>query len=72
MFYADIMVPSQRYADVIGNGRGFVKVYPMLRNNESIHALDDFVKKVGIAKTLLCDNNTTMDRWSEGKKQVRK
>ncbi len=59
MFYADIMesrvlsLESQRYAHVIGNGRGFAKVYPMERKNESIHALDNFVKKVGISETLL-------------------
>ncbi|KAI2509672.1 hypothetical protein MHU86_4792 [Fragilaria crotonensis] len=54
MFYADIMEPkiksidSQRYAHIIGNGRGYTKAYPMERKNESIYALDDFVKKVGI------------------------
>jgi hypothetical protein len=78
MFYADIMEPkvlsleSQRYAHIIGNGRGFVKVYPMAKKNESIHALDDFVKKVGIPETLLCDNDSTMEGWGEWKKRVRK
>jgi hypothetical protein len=78
MLYADIMEPkvlsleSQRYTHVIGNGRGFAKVYPMERKNESIHALDDFVKKVGIPETLLCDNDTTMEGWREWKKRIRK
>jgi hypothetical protein len=78
MFSADIMEPkvlsleSQRYAHVIGNGRGFAKVYPMDRKNESIYALDDFVKKVGIPETLLCDNNTTMEGWREWKKRIQK
>ena len=78
MFYADIMEPkvksleSQRYAHIIGNGRGFTKAYPMERKNESIYALDDFVKKVGIPETLLCDNDATMEGWSEWKKRIRK
>ena len=78
MFYADIMEPkvlsleSQRYAHVIGNGRGFANVYPMERKNESIYALDDFAKKVGIPETLLCDNDTTMEGWREWKKRIRK
>ena len=78
MFYADIMEPkvlspeSQHYAHIIGNGRGFVKVYPMAKKNESIHALDDFVKKVGIPEALLCNNDSTMERWGEWKKLVQK
>ena len=78
MFYADIMEPkvksleSQRYAHIIGNGRGFTKAYPMEKKNESIHALDDIVKKVGIPETLLCDNDATMEGWSEWKKRIRK
>jgi hypothetical protein len=45
MFYVDIMEPkvlsleSQRYAHVIGNGCGFVKVYPMARKNKSFNLL---------------------------------
>jgi hypothetical protein len=71
--YADIMeskvksLESQRYAHIIGNGRGFTKAYPMERKNESIHVPDDFVKKVGIPETLLCDNDATMEGWSEWK-----
>jgi hypothetical protein len=63
MFYADVMEPKiksvdlQRYAHIIGNGRGFSKAIPMERKNESIYELDDFVKKVGIPETLLCDND---------------
>ena len=78
MFYADIMEPkvksleSHRYAHIIGNGRGFCKAYPMERKNESIYALDDFVKKVGIPEVLLCDNDATMEGWSEWKKRIRK
>ncbi len=78
MFYADIMEPkvksleSQRYAHIIGNGCGYTKAYPMEKKNESIHALDDFVKKVGIPETLLCDNDATMEGWSEWKKRIRK
>jgi hypothetical protein len=79
MSYADIMEPkvksleSQRYAQMIGNGRGLSKPYPMdTRKNESIYALDDFVKKVGIPETLLCDNDATMEGWSEWKKRIRK
>jgi hypothetical protein len=78
MFYADIMEPkvlsleSHRYAHVIGNGRGFTKVYPMERKNESIYALDDFVKKDGIPETLLCDNDPTMEGWKEWKKRIRR
>jgi hypothetical protein len=70
-FYADIMEPkiksidSQRYAHIIGNGRGYTKAYPMERKNESIYALDDFVKKVGIPEVLLCDNDATMEGWGE-------
>ncbi|KAI2492429.1 hypothetical protein MHU86_22109 [Fragilaria crotonensis] len=77
MFYADIMEPkiksidSQRYAHIIGNGRGYTKAYPMERKNESIYALDDFVKKVGIP-VLLCDNDATMEGWGEWKKRIRK
>jgi hypothetical protein len=44
----------------------------MERKNESIYALDDFVKKVGIPETLLCDNDTTMEGWREWKKRIRK
>ena len=50
-FYADIMeskvmsIDSHKYAHLIGNGRGFCKVYPMERKNETIHSLDDFVKR---------------------------
>ena len=78
MFYADIMEPkvksleSQRYAHIIGNGRGFTKAHPMERKNESIYALDDFVKKVGIPETLLCDNDATMEGWRKWKKRIRK
>ena len=78
MFYADIMEPkiksvgSHRYAHIIGNGRGYTKAYPMERKNESIYALDDFVKKVGIPEALLCDNDATMEGWSEWKKRIRK
>ncbi|KAI2507886.1 hypothetical protein MHU86_6544 [Fragilaria crotonensis] len=78
MFYADIMEPkiksidSQRYAHIIGNGRGYTKAYPMERKNESIYALDDFVKKVGIPEVLLCDNDATMEGWGEWKKRIRK
>ena len=78
MFYVDIMEPlvlsleSQRYAHVIGNGRSFAKVYPIERKNKSIYALDDFVKKVGIPETLLCNNDTTMEGWREWKKRIRK
>jgi hypothetical protein len=77
-FYADIMEPkvksidSHKYAHVIGNGRGFTKVYPMERKNESIHSLDEFVKKVGVPETLICDNDTTMEGWSEWRKRIRK
>ncbi|KAI2496583.1 Reverse transcriptase (RNA-dependent DNA polymerase) [Fragilaria crotonensis] len=76
MFYADIMEPkiksidSQRYAHIIGNGRGYTKAYPMERKNESIYALDDFVKKVGIPEVLLCDNDATMEGWGEWKKRI--
>jgi hypothetical protein len=54
MFYADIMEAkikssgSHRYAHVIGNVRALTKAYPMERKNESIYALDDLLKKVGI------------------------
>ena len=72
MYYADIMeskvesLDSQRYAHVIDNGRGFTKAYPMLeRKNQSFYTLDNFVKKVGIPKVLLCDNDSTMVGWSE-------
>jgi hypothetical protein len=58
-------VNSQRYAHIIGNGHGYSKAYPMDRKNESIYALDDFVKKVGIPEVLLCDNDATMEGWSE-------
>ena len=77
-FYADIMEPkvksidSHKYAHVIGNGRGFTKVYPMERKNESIHSLDEFVKKIGVPETLICDNDTTMEGWSEWRKRIRK
>ena len=37
-----------------------------------IYALDDFVKKVGIPEILWCDNDATMEMWSEWKKRVRK
>jgi hypothetical protein len=67
MCCADIMEPkiksigSHQYAHVIGNGRGYTKAYPMERKNESIYALDDFIKKVGIPEVLLCDNDATME-----------
>jgi hypothetical protein len=35
------------------------------RENESIYALDNFIKKVGIPEVLLCDNDATMEGWSE-------
>ncbi|KAI2508452.1 hypothetical protein MHU86_5979 [Fragilaria crotonensis] len=69
MFYADIMEPkiksidSQRYAHIIGNGRGYTKAYPMERKNESIYALDDFVKKVEFQK--YCCAITT-PQWKDG------
>ena len=44
----------------------------MERKNESIYALDNFVKKVGIPEILLCDNDATTEGWSEWKKRVRK
>ncbi|KAI2509777.1 hypothetical protein MHU86_4630 [Fragilaria crotonensis] len=44
----------------------------MERKNESIYALDDFVKKVGIPEVLLCDNDATMEGWGEWKKRIRK
>ena len=78
MFYADIMEPkiksigSHRYAHVIGNGRGYTKAYPMERKNESIYALNDFIKKVGIPELLSCDNDATMEGWSKWKKRIRK
>ena len=78
MFYADIMEPkiksigSHRYAHVIGNGQGYTKAYPMERKNESIYALDDFIKKVGIPELLSCDNDATMEGWSKWKKRIRK
>ncbi|KAI2503562.1 Reverse transcriptase (RNA-dependent DNA polymerase) [Fragilaria crotonensis] len=65
-------IDSQRYAHIIGNGRGYTKAYPMERKNESIYALDDFVKKVGIPEVLLCDNDATMEGWGEWKKRIRK
>ena len=77
-FYADIMEPkiksidSHRYIHIIGNGKGFTKCYPMERKNESIHALDEFVKKIGVPETLISDNDTTMEGWSEWKKRIRK
>ena len=43
----------------------------MERKKESIYALDDFVKKVGIQEMLLCNNDATME-GSEWKKWVRK
>jgi len=76
-FYADIMEPkiksvdAQNFAHIIGNGHGYTKVYPMERKNESIYALDDFVKKVGIPEVLLCDNDTTMEGWNEWKRRIR-
>ena len=78
MFYADIMEPKirsidlQRYAHIIGNGRGYTKAFPMQRKNESIYVLDDFVKKVGIPEVLLCNNDSTMEGWGEWKKRIRK
>ena len=77
-FYADIMeskvtsIDSHKYAHVIGNGRGFCKVYPMEHKNESIHSLDDFVKKVGIPEILISDNDSTMEGWKEWKQRIRK
>jgi hypothetical protein len=77
-FYADIMeskvksIDSHSYAHVIGNGRGFCKVYPMEHKNETIHSLDDFVKKVGVPEILICDNDSTMEGWGEWKKRIRK
>jgi hypothetical protein len=44
----------------------------MERKNKLIYALDNFVKKVGIPEILLCDNDATMEMWSEWKKRVRK
>ncbi|KAI2504177.1 hypothetical protein MHU86_10291 [Fragilaria crotonensis] len=49
-----------------------VRAYPMERKNETIYALDDFVKKVGIPEVLLCDNDATTEGWSEWKKWIRK
>jgi hypothetical protein len=69
MFYADIMEPkiksidSQRYAHVIGNGRGYVKAYPMERKNESIYALDDLSRKLGFQKFCCA---TTTPQWKAG------
>lgn len=66
-FYTDIViellitsVDSQRYAHFIRNGRGCVNPYLMEHKNESIYALDNFIKKVGVLEVLLCDNNATM------------
>jgi hypothetical protein len=64
-------IDSHRYAHIIGNGRGYTKAYPMERKNNSIYALNDFVKKVGIPEILLCDNDATMEGWNEWKKRIR-
>ena len=77
-FYADIMeskvlsIDAHKYAHIIGNGRGFCKVYPMEHKNETIHSLDDFVKKIGVPEILICDNDSTMEGWGEWKKRIRK
>jgi hypothetical protein len=44
---------------------------PWNEKNESIYALDDFVKKVGIPE-VLCDNDWTMEGWSEWKRWIKK
>jgi hypothetical protein len=44
----------------------------MVKKNETILSLDEFVKKVGVPETLLCDNNSTMEGWSEWQKRIRK
>ena len=64
------LTPIRSYAHVIGNGRGFAKAYTMECKNESIYALDDLLKKVGIPEVLLCDNDATMEGWSEWKKRI--
>ncbi len=53
-------VDSHRYA------------YPMVQKNESIDALDDFVKKAGIPEMFSCDNDASMEGWNEWKKRVPK
>ena len=66
------LVDSHWYAYIIGNSRDYAKAYPMVQKNESIDALDDFVKKAGIPEMFFCDNDATMEGWNEWMKRVPK
>jgi hypothetical protein len=74
-FYADTMQGSVRslrgflYGHIIGNGKGFSKLYPMTTKGETVQSLDSFVKTYGIMDRLITDGDPTM-RESKAWKQT--
>ena len=69
MFYADIMkfstksVDGHQYAHIIGNGKGYSRMFPMTSKKETIYSLDDFVHKAGIPENLQMDGDPNMPGW---------
>mmetsp|Transcript_37334 Transcript_37334/g.52705 ORF Transcript_37334/g.52705 Transcript_37334/m.52705 type:complete len:222 (+) Transcript_37334:957-1622(+) len=66
IWYGDTMhfnvksIDSHLHAHVLGNGKGYVRFFPMETKNETHYALDDFIKRVGAPEYLLTDNDPTM------------
>lgn len=65
-FYADTMkgtlmsIRGFKYAHIIGNGKGFSKLYPMITKGETVQSLDAFVKTYGIMDRLITDGDPAM------------
>lgn len=73
-FYADTMQSPFKslrgftYGHIIGNGKGFSKLYPMTTKGETAQSLDSFVKTFGIMDRLITDGDPTMQEskaWKE-------
>ena len=77
IWYGDTMqlnvksIDGHRYAHVLGNGKGYIRMFPMETKNETHYSLDDFIKRVGSPEYLLTDNDPTMKGWKEWKKRIR-
>lgn len=75
-FYADTMkgsvksIRSFNYAHIIGNGKGFSKFYPMVKKNETVQSLDDFVQTHGIMEKLISDGDPCMEESKAWKQSI--
>lgn len=77
IYYCDTMkatvksLEGHQYAHVIGNGKGYSRMFPMVAKNETVYSLDDFVGYAGIPEELLNDNDPTMKGWKQWKQRIR-